>query len=775
MKWIYKTFHFLGGLYFAITLIAIMTLCVITGTFLESRYDSHLFAAQWTYGHPLFSVLLGFLFINILFSAMRRWPFQIRHIPFLTTHLGLLMIIAGCMIKQKYGVQGNMIVTEGSSSHQISIPHSYALQVQKKNSERLNFPLSLDRLRTYTHPSIPDFQFKVVGYSPHSTEKIETWFKRDQIFIMGFPPLPVLSWPQTKLSFIQADLPTTPSLKCNLIALRTNKLQDALEAIYLNDIRLKIVCKEDAQYNLDLPLAEAIASPQTLYKGIANISLDISYSTAKGFQAPVIKLIWKYENRNESLKVPLQGNNSLYSVLENQLLNESPLFEIDLVRENPVVAFIEDEDGDNYVFALDNFGRVHGEVFKGSNLKSMVIYDQGFGGYTAQASLPFSTIGRKEKEKFDFEILSAGLKQAMQSNPVLAPPLQMLKSACDKAQVDFTTTFLNFIMHWHQTHQLLMPKAESLEPNLKTVLSQFEWNQQHLQACRWISLLFDRLDEPYKKGDDLQNYMKVNKWPFVSDLIEKQKKDLDVLTALAQQMLEFSNDLPEVPEIAANDPARLYSAFLKAYGIEYHNLQSLQKEGEEDFAKMDKSYAPIQLQTPLTPQHMPKEPLTKLEDNCPCILIETLEGDLKSKNSLAYDALGNGLRWPILEGKYLIHFQQLVQDTPYRVRLHQARQINYPDSQQPYSYESDITIYPKGDKDAIPIEKTLSMNHVYETWEGYRFYLAGMTSQTSGLKRIQVVVNYDPAKYYLTYPGGLITSLGIILLLWMRPYQNKKK
>ncbi|WP_039376566.1 hypothetical protein, partial [Parachlamydia acanthamoebae] len=62
---------------------------------------------------------------------------------------------------------------------------------------------------------------------------------------------------------------------------------------------------------------------------------------------------------------------------------------------------------------------------------------------------------------------------------------------------------------------------------------------------------------------------------------------------------------------------------------------------------------------------------------------------------------------------------------------------------------------------------------VYETWDGYRFYLANMTPATeNSAKRVQIVVNYDPAKYILTYPGAIILSMGILLLFWS-PYRKK--
>ena len=65
------------------------------------------------------------------------------------------------------------------------------------------------------------------------------------------------------------------------------------------------------------------------------------------------------------------------------------------------------------------------------------------------------------------------------------------------------------------------------------------------------------------------------------------------------------------------------------------------------------------------------------------------------------------------------------------------------------------------------VETILSMNHVHETWDGYRFYLSNITPvDESEPQRVQIVVNHDPAKYLLTYPGAVAVAIGIFLLFW---------
>ena len=298
-----------------------------------------------------------------------------------------------------------------------------------------------------------------------------------------------------------------------------------------------------------------------------------------------------------------------------------------------------------------------------------------------------------------------------------------------------------------------------LTASLKHIMNELDLEKlPDKQGCAAVSMLFEKLRAPYMAGEDLAAYLKKNKWPL------KLKKGTAMLTDLAQQMFTLSEQLPPFP--LNGNKAHLLSAYLKAYGIEYHTLFPPPEIGEEDFQKYDIAYSPLILETPITSKLYSEKAGDKLENRIPGILVEAKKGDRKHIFSLAYSP--SGLKWPIMDGEYIARFQQIEKKIPYRVRLINARQLNYFQSSQPYSYECDICLMENGKQ----IETTLSMNHVYETWSGYRFYLGGMTASESGLKRVQLIVNYDPAKYYLTYSGGVILALGIILLFWLRPYKG---
>ena len=176
------------------------------------------------------------------------------------------------------------------------------------------------------------------------------------------------------------------------------------------------------------------------------------------------------------------------------------------------------------------------------------------------------------------------------------------------------------------------------------------------------------------------------------------------------------------------------------------------------------------LETPITLQHKAATPARKLEDNLPLVTIEVQEGDRREQVTLAYDKYGTGLKWPVLDGQYVVRFQPRFQEIPYRLRLRDARQINYANTNQAFSYEADMLFQQVAN---APVPATISMNNVHETWDGYRFYLANITPPTEAeVQQAQIVVNLDPAKYRVTYPGGIILTVGILLLFTRRRARN---
>jgi len=775
MKAIRLIYHFLGSVYFALLLIAAVAIYVVAGTFLESITQSHRYAALFTYESPVFGVLLWGFFINILFAATRRWPFRVRHVPFLTTHLGLLMILAGVLMKHYFGVQGSMHITEGSGSHEIFAQNSYAVSIQGRNDPTpKHYPLEKTISGRY-NPLIANrsdgLSLRLAEFHPHTAEWLSTWVKGSSAMLAGLKPLPMEKEghliPAGKIRFYQGDFPVW-----DIYALRTDDIAETIHKLYLKNANLVVTRRDTGEELLNSPLEGKVRG---------TIKLSFPFSPGSGCNDSICTFAIE---GTDVIDMPLQGNMALQNInLATPYLGNFPLT-ADIVR-TPLLAVIENSHHDVYLVAFDQYGKVWTHPFLKDKLESFISYDDGFSGYSVRVDLPFNAYpsGRKEREN----ALAFHLLQQLNQEPIeekkLSPPLQILWRATEKVKVNFPETLVAFLVYWDNNSGWLYSQDVPLPSSLEKVFGAIDWSgvaKEDLQGCQWAQLLFSMIDPLMKEKMTPSEALKQSGWPLMS-LLEKNKMqdDEELLTLLTQQIFAASTSFPPAPnsddDVLPEKQAALLSAYLRAYSIHLKTIVEYPSEEEmysllyasqsnlfaNDIAE---AYAkPISLETSLVATHESIPPGNKLEDNIPKVLLYVSQGEHKQAISLAYDPSGVGLKWPILDGKYLLRFQPLYKEIPYHIRLRQARQINYANSAQAFSYEADLIITDRSK--GIVTEKTISMNHVYETWDGYRFYLSSIaTPSDSGAKRIQIVVNRDPAKYYMTYPGAIILSCGIVML-----------
>jgi hypothetical protein len=787
-----RIFAFLASIYFAIALIALAAVTVIVGTLLESRTGSHLYAAQWTYHHPGFQLLLACFFINILFSALRRWPFKTKHIPFLMTHLGLLMIIAGTMVKNRHGLQGNLFVWEGSGNDRLFIPHTYALTLEKKGDHPFEticdtIPLSTLSRSVYYSRLFPSLKCKVVGSAPHVKEKFETWVKQDKSYLYGLPALPIQKWKEGDPlpPFIYSSIYGQREERCGLLCLRVDHIEAALKEIYPLQLTMHISSDDPLAPATEIPLSKVLQEGLDNDRGKVSVRLDLIQLNEPEQDLKSALII---SSPGRELRLPLTGPDAL--MVHSHPYRWMPATEkIDLKRASNLLCIIEDKEENVWLVALDKFGRISQKPFHSDKHQVMTAYDQGFGGYTVQAQLlaPSFPSGRAELELAKKERLQEQLRQAMVNPPPLSPPLELFAKAAAQAETDFTELLIEFLYEWHNAPDVLFHSPRTLSPRIEQTLLQINWKElprETLQAVLWTNSFIKQIQAAVERGSDLENELRRTKWPFVDEL-KSEKFERTLPTLLSRQMASIASSLPPLPlpeVLTVNEHAALLSAYLKIFEIDYPSLIANESAKEDELWEELESYwkghhldddpiiSYLTLESPLTNSLKSAEPPERLEDYIPGIVVNFTQGGKKQRLALAYDSTTAGIKWPVL-GEYKIGFQPEIREIPYRIRLRQARSITYPNSSQVYSYESDILITEKGKE---PIEQTLSMNRVYETWDGYRFYLAGIgAAPNQELKRIQLIVNYDPAKYFLTYPGAFLVFFGASLLFWWRPYTKQ--
>jgi hypothetical protein len=115
-----KLFRFLASLNLAVAVLSGLTLSLAVATTLESYYDTPT-AQYWVYRALWFRTLLGLLGVNIFTVAMSRWPWKRRHTPFLLAHLGILMMLFGAWMTDKFGLDGSLRLPEGLSSAVVEV------------------------------------------------------------------------------------------------------------------------------------------------------------------------------------------------------------------------------------------------------------------------------------------------------------------------------------------------------------------------------------------------------------------------------------------------------------------------------------------------------------------------------------------------------------------------------------------------------------------------------------------------------------------------------
>lgn len=133
-------FNFLSSLKLAVVVLVSLAFAMALGTIVESRYGAEE-AARTVYHSRWFTLLMILLFLNVLFSALRRFPWKPRHIGFLVTHGGILIILIGTLITRYCGIEGRVALLEGESTR-VMVLNNDVIHVHKTGSGKsFTFPI----------------------------------------------------------------------------------------------------------------------------------------------------------------------------------------------------------------------------------------------------------------------------------------------------------------------------------------------------------------------------------------------------------------------------------------------------------------------------------------------------------------------------------------------------------------------------------------------------------------------------------------------------------
>ncbi len=135
-----QVFLFFSSLKLAVTCILSLAAVLGIGTVLESLYGmrgAHLLVyGTWWFGGLLF--LLG---TNVFCAALSRYPWKRHQIGFVVTHAGILVLLFGSFLTQRFGVDGNLPIEEKTRGGSVLLTDLRLMVTDEETGERLAFPV----------------------------------------------------------------------------------------------------------------------------------------------------------------------------------------------------------------------------------------------------------------------------------------------------------------------------------------------------------------------------------------------------------------------------------------------------------------------------------------------------------------------------------------------------------------------------------------------------------------------------------------------------------
>lgn len=118
-----KTLKFLASIKLAVIVIAGMAILTAIGTFVESKYDATA-AKKMVYDSIYMNIVMTVFAINLISVMVDRWPWKVRHIPFIFAHIGILILMLGQFLTSKIGIDGSMRVEIGGENRFVQLPQT---------------------------------------------------------------------------------------------------------------------------------------------------------------------------------------------------------------------------------------------------------------------------------------------------------------------------------------------------------------------------------------------------------------------------------------------------------------------------------------------------------------------------------------------------------------------------------------------------------------------------------------------------------------------------
>jgi len=135
--------HLLGSLNLAVILLITIAGAIAFATIMESKFDSAV-ARYYIYNAAWFNVWLMALALNLLCAAFTRWPWQKKHLGFVVTHAGIILLLTGAVIGRTLGFEAFVTLDKTKPPETRLVMHEDILTVDTSGGVRGQMPFDTE-------------------------------------------------------------------------------------------------------------------------------------------------------------------------------------------------------------------------------------------------------------------------------------------------------------------------------------------------------------------------------------------------------------------------------------------------------------------------------------------------------------------------------------------------------------------------------------------------------------------------------------------------------
>jgi len=153
---LWMAIHLLGSLNLAVILLITIAGAIAFATVMESKFDSAV-ARYYIYNAAWFNVWLMALALNLFCAAFTRWPWQRKHLGFVVTHAGIILMLTGAVIGHTLGFEAFVTLDKTKPPENRLVMHEDLLTIETSAGVRGQMPFDTEmHPPTEAHPfSLP--------------------------------------------------------------------------------------------------------------------------------------------------------------------------------------------------------------------------------------------------------------------------------------------------------------------------------------------------------------------------------------------------------------------------------------------------------------------------------------------------------------------------------------------------------------------------------------------------------------------------------------------